>query len=376
MIRVIKFLIIKEFKQIFRNKSMLPLIFMMPLLQLLILANAATFEIKNLNIVIIDKDQTSLSRNIAGKFKGSKYFNIVGYTFNQKTAEREIQNRHADLYIEIPNNFERDLIREQTNKILVVVNAIDGAKGSISNFYVQNIINDVNKEIAEKYLIQSNTLVAADFKQIDLNYSFWYNPDLNYKTFMVPGILVLLVTLIGTFLSSMNIVREKEIGTLESINVTPINKIQFIIGKQTPIWIIGMFELVFGLTLAELVYHIPFLGSPVVLFTFGALYLSLALGVGLLISTVTETQQQAMFFTWFFMMLFILLGGLFTAIENMPAWAQTITLFNPIRYFIEVVRLVMLKGAGFADVKNHLIVISIMSVVINGLAVFRYRKTT
>ena len=374
--RRIKFLVVKEFKQIFRNKAMLPLIFIMPILQLLILSNAATFEIKYLNIVIVDKEQSRFSRELTNKFKASNYFILVGMTFDSDEAEKMIQKRQADLYIEIPSNFERDLIREKTKKINMVVNAIDGAKASIGAYYASGIMQDFLREQVEKISIKANLINASpQRKNINIQYSNWFNPDLDYKTFMVPGILVLLVTLIGTFLSSMNIVREKEIGTIESMNVTPIRKYEFIIAKIIPIWILGLLELSFGLLLAKLIFDVPLVGSPVVLFAFAMVYLLVALGIGLFISTMTETQQQAMFFVWFFMMLFILLSGLFTAVENMPIWAQNITIFNPVRYFIEVVRMVMLKGAGFYEVRYHFLIIAIMAVVINILAVIRYRKT-
>lgn len=374
--RRIRFLIVKEFKQIFRNKAMIPIIFVMPILQLLILANAATFEIKNLNLIIVDKDHSQFSREIASKFRGSPYFKISNQIFTTSEAEDQIKLRNADILIEIPVNFEKKLVRESSEKLQIIVNAIDGSKGSLAGYYASNIIQDYSKDLSLKYGIRANLISPnTNLKQIEITYSNWFNPNLDYKTFMVPGLLVLLVSLISVFLSSMNIVREKEIGTIESINVTPIKKYQFILGKLIPIWILGMFELVFGLVIALLIYRIPLIGSPWVLVTFAALYLIAGLGMGLFISTITETQQQAMFFTWFFMILFIMLGGLFTSIENMPVWAQTITYFNPVRYFIEVVRMVMLKGSGFYEVRFHFAVITIMAVVINTLAVIRYRKT-
>ncbi len=374
--RRIRFLVIKEFKQIFRSRAMLPIIFVMPILQLLILANAATFEIKNLNLIIVDKDHSQFSRDISSKFRGSPYFKILNRTFTNTEAEDQMKLRNVDIYLEIPVNFEKQLIRESSTKIQIVVNAIDGSKGSLAGFYASNIIQDYSKDLSIKYGIRANLISPnTDMKQIDVTYSNWFNPNLDYKTFMVPGLLVLLVSLISVFLSSMNIVREKEIGTIESINVTPIRKYQFILGKLIPIWILGMFELIFGLVIALLIYKIPLLGSPWVLISFAALYLIASLGMGLFISTITDTQQQAMFFTWFFMILFIMLGGLFTSIENMPKWAQTLTYFNPIRYFIEVVRMVMLKGSGFYEVRLHFGVMAFMAIVINTLAVMRYRKT-
>jgi ABC-2 type transport system permease protein len=184
------------------------------------------------------------------------------------------------------------------------------------------------------------------------------------------------VTLVGGFLSSMNVVREKEMGTIEQINVTPIKKYQFIIGKLLPFWILGLVVFSVGLFFAKLIFNIPIVGSLLVIYTFTGVYLLSVLGIGLFISTITNTQQQAMFISWFFFVIFILMSGLFTAIENMPVWAQKITLLNPLRYFMEVIRMVLLKGSGFQDIKIHFMVIGGFSILINAFAVWRYRKIT
>ena len=193
---------------------------------------------------------------------------------------------------------------------------------------------------------------------------------------MVPGILVLLVTMLTLFLSSMNIVREKEIGTLEQINVTPIKKHQFIIGKLFPFWVLGLFILSIGLTIAKLIFNIPILGNIGLIYLFTSVYLFVILGIGLIISNFTETQQQAMFIAWFFTVIFILMSGLFTPIESMPQWAQNITLFNPIRYFVEIVRMVLLKGATFSDISFQFLVIASYAVILNGIAVWTYKKVS
>ena len=192
---------------------------------------------------------------------------------------------------------------------------------------------------------------------------------------MVPGILVLLVTMLTLFLSAMNIVREKELGTLEQINVTPIKKYQFIIGKLFPFWVLGLIILSVGLVISKVVFNVPMLGSILLVYGFTSIYLLLILGFGLYISNHTETQQQAMFIAWFFMVIFILMSGLFTPIESMPKWAQNITLLNPIRYFVEFIRMVLLKGAGLKEVLPNLVVILIFAILINGLAVWSYKKT-
>jgi len=367
--RVLFIIIRKEFKQIFRNKGMLPIIFVMPIIQLLILVNAATFDIKNLKIRIIDKDLSSESRRLTGKFEGSPYFKLEEWSVSSEDKEHDLDLGNVDLILEIPRNFGKDLIQTGIAKTQLLVNAIDGIKAGLGTGYSQAVMADYAQEFNRDRGIDSDP-------SLEVVYSNWYNPELDYKEFMVPGILVLLVTMIGAFLTSMNIVREKEIGTIEQLNVTPIRKYQFILGKLAPFWVLGLFVFGFGLTVGKLLYNIPLEGNLLLLFGFAGIYLFTVLGIGLFVSTVTNTQQQAMFISWFFLVIFILMSGLFTAIENMPLWAQKITYFNPVRYFIEVVRMVLLKGAGFKDVKMHFAIMSVFSTVLISLAVWRYRKSS
>lgn len=373
--RTIFFILQKEFRQIFRNKGMLPIIFVAPIIQLLILVNAATFEMKDLKLYVIDQDQSQFSRQLISQFRASPYFKIIDSGTGAGEGREILDKGTADFILHLPRNFEKDLFREGKATVQLVINAIDGMKAGLGMSYAGEVIMDFNGNIIEEYGFKRGVVVSnPNTNTIDVTYSNWYNPDLDYKTFMVPGILVLLVTMIGAFLGSMNIVREKEAGTIEQLNVTPIRKYEFIIGKLLPFWLLALFELALGLFIAKLIYDTPIIGSIGLIFGFAALYLLVVLGIGLFISTVTETQQQAMFISWFFLVIFILLSGLFTAIENMPLWAQKLTLFNPVRYFIEVTRMVMLKGAGFMEIQRHFIILAFYAVAINGLAVWRYRK--
>jgi len=371
--RVILYIVVKEIRQIFRNKAMLPIIFVMPFVQLLILSFAATFEVKEIKMSIVDNDKSSFSRLLCDKFTASSVFEIVEYSGSTKEATRNMQKGYSDLILSIPNNFERNLIRDKSAEISLLINAIDGSAASVEYVYSNAIIADFNRNIMVELIRPED--ISSIPKQINVSQLFWFNPELNYRTFMVPGILVLLITMIAVFLSGMNIVREKEIGTLEQINVSPIKKYQFIIGKLLPFWILALLELAFGLTLAWLIFDIVVAGSIFVIFLFAAIYLLLILGMGLFISNFTETQQQAMFLSWFFMVIFILMSGLFTPIESMPRWAQFITEFNPIKYFVEVMRLVMLKGAGINSILPQLIKISLFAILMNALAVYNYKKT-
>jgi ABC-2 type transport system permease protein len=273
----------------------------------------------------------------------------------------------ADIIVEIPPRFGNDLMKMQSVGLHFSVNAINGSKAGIVNNYALAIVQDYNREIRTE-------MMGMGVGGIEITARNWFNPDLNFKTLMVPGILVLLVTMVGLFLSGMNIVREKEIGTIEQLNVTPIRKYQFILGKLLPFWVIAMFDLLLGLVLGRLAFGVPMVGSPLVVLGFAAVYLVGIQGIGLLISTITDTQQQAMFIAWFFMVIFVLMGGLFTPIESMPEWAQTIAWFNPVAWFVEVIRMVMLKGSGFADVQLHFLVITAMTLAVLTGAVLNYSK--
>ncbi len=373
--KIILFIIQKEFKQIFRNKSMLPIIFILPLLQLVILSNAASFEVKNIKFSFIDYDHSAASRDLISKFAASTYFDVSSQFQSKKEANLEMQRGNVDVILEIPSHFERNLTKQSRTNLSVSINAIDGAAAGVSNVYITQIIAGFNESIQMKmqHFNQENVSQTENIITIP---SFWYNETLNYKTFMVPGILVLLVTMLSLFLSSMNIVREKEIGTLEQINVTPIKKYQFIIGKLFPFWVLGLLILTVGLIIAIAIFKVPMLGNILLIYAFTSVYLILILGIGLFISNHTNTQQQAMFIAWFFIVIFILMSGLFTPIESMPKWAQQLTYFNPIRYFVEIIRMVMLKGAGFSDIKNQIGIIALYAFVINALAVWSYKKTS
>lgn len=370
--RTILFIIQKEFKQIFRDKSMLRLIFILPILQLLILSNAATFDVKNIRISFIDSDNSISSRVLKDKFNANSYFSVTKELTNPKESLDFLQKGSTDIVIEIPNQFEKMLQNEKKAELQIQINAIDAATAGVQNVYVSQIVQQVNQDIAVKiYNSTENQIILSRIETIP---SFWYNNTLNYKTFMVPGILVLLVTMLTLFLSAMNIVREKELGTLEQINVTPIKKYQFIIGKLFPFWVLGLIILSVGLVISKVVFNVPMLGSILLVYGFTSIYLLLILGFGLYISNHTETQQQAMFIAWFFMVIFILMSGLFTPIESMPKWAQNLTLLNPIRYFVEFIRMVLLKGSGFYEVLPNLLIVSGFAVFVNAMAVWSYKK--
>jgi ABC-2 type transport system permease protein len=352
---------------------MLPMIFVMPFVQLLILVHAASFEMKHIKMHIIDRDMSTVSRDIISKFSGSPFYEITNFSYSDKAGEEDLQRNKADIVMVIPPDFEKKLKTENSEKIQLVINAINAASAGLVYAYTSSIILDYNAELITAWTNLPSNLLSSS---ITTTQSYWFNPDLNYKNYMVPGILVQLITIIGVMLTGMNIVREKEMGTIEQINITPIKKYQFIIGKLLPFWLIAQFELGFGLTLGKLLFNIPMLGNLGVVFLFSSVYLLVILGAGLLISTVNNTQQQSMFITFFFMIVFIMMSGLFTPVESMPLWAQRLNIINPIAYFIQAMRMVLMKGSGLRDILPQLCSISVYAVAMMTFAIWQYRKVS
>ncbi|MFO7940677.1 MAG: ABC transporter permease [Bacteroidales bacterium] len=371
--RTILFLIQKEFIQVFRNKTMLPIIFALPVLQLLILANAATFEMQSIKLVVVDSDNSTRSRELIHTFEGSSFYQIVAYEEDVDHAFDYLMDNSADAVLTIAHDFERTLLREDKGEVQLLVNAINGTAAGLINAYTSGIIADFNRKILLEMVTPDQ---LSNMKTVQVERSFWYNPDLDYKVYMVPGILVILVTMVSMFLAALNIVREKEIGTIEQVNVSPIGKFQFIVGKLTPFLLIGLFELAFGLAIGWLFFDVPIRGSLGVLFVFATLYLIVVLGIGLFMSTIAQTQQQVMFINFFFMLVFILMSGIFTPTESMPEWAQRVNIINPLAYFMRVIRMIMLKASSMEHILPEVRNLSAYAVVILSLATWRYRKTT
>lgn len=371
--RTLYFLLRKEFLQILRDRLILRMILVVPIIQLILLPYAATYEIKNITLAVVDQDHSEYSRKLINKLTSSGYFQLVHNSKNYTEALIQVEQDKADLIVQIPRGFENDLIRENESKIMIAANAISGQTAGLAISYSNTIIREFNNDVRLEWIqIPRINPIPA----IEITSSNWFNTSMNYKKFIVPGVLALLITLVGFLMSSLNIVKEKEAGTIEQLNVSPIKKYQFILGKLIPFWVLGLVVMTIGFIISFLFYGIYPEGSFWVGYLFAGIYLIALLGFGLLTSTFAETQQQAMFISYFFMLVFILLGGLFSPIENMPDWAQYLTYINPVRYLIEVMRMIVLKGSGFADLANHFIIILLFAVIFNLLAIWNYKKTT
>lgn len=366
--RRLKFLLEKEFKQIVRDKMLPRIIIVLPLIQLIVLPFAANFEMRNINIGFVDSDKSTYSRRLEDKITASGYFRQTDYADSYNTALRSIELDRADVILEIPHDFERRLVSEGAAELFIATNAVNGTKGGLAVSYLGSIIESFNAEIRAEQGI-TGTRPIVEITTIER-----FNPHLDYKIYMVPGIIVFLLSILGGFLSALNIVSEKERGTIEQINVSPISRSIFILGKLIPFWIIGLLVLTIGMGVAWAVYGLTPAGNVLYIYLFAMVYLMAFTGIGLAISNFSDSGQQAMFTAFFFLIIFVLLSGLFTPINSMPDWAKTITLFNPLRYFIEVMRMIYLKGSDFGMLLHHFAVICGFAVIFNVLAVASYRK--
>lgn len=360
---MLKYLLEKEFKQIKRDRFLPRIIFLLPVLQLMILPFAANYEMKNINLGIVDHDLSQMSQRLSEKIISSGYFRLTDTAASYEQALNGIETGKTDIILEIPLHMEADLLREKEVRILIAANAVNGTKGGLGSSYLSQIINNFNEE----YNLSPS--LTGKITSIDL-----FNPHLNYKNYMVPAILVFLMTIISGFLSALNIVSEKEKGTIEQINVTPIPKALFLLSKLIPFWIIGFVLLTLGMIISWILYGLIPAGSVVTIYLFTAVYLIAFTGFGLAISSISSNQQQAMYTAFFFLIIFALLSGLFTPISSMPQWAQTVTLFNPVRYFVEVMRMVYLKGSSITDLAGHFAAVCLFAVAFNVIAVVSYRK--
>ena len=379
--RSLRFLLRKEFLQIFRDHTIVAMLFVMPLAQMLVLANAATFEVKSARLYVVDHDRTPMSRGMVDRLAASRRFIPTRASQSQALADEAMLGREVEAILVIPEGFERDIVRRHNAPVQLVLNAEDGAAAAVTQSYASRILANYSAELGAEVSPMLASVGARSEPPprrgggvVDVRQRGWYNAELDYIDFMVPGILVVLVTMVGTLLTAMNIVREKESGTLDQLNVTPVTRSTFVAAKLIPLWSLALLDLALGLFLAWAVFDVPMRGSLLIVFFAAAVYLVAALGIGLWISTVAETQQQAMFVTFSIMLIYILMSGIFTPVSGMPEWAQWIAEASPITHFVRLMREVLLKGAGLADVAGQIGILAITGVVVLTLAVRQYRK--
>jgi len=380
---MIRFLIEKEFKQIMRNSFVPKIIVGLPLMAMLVFPWAANQSIKSIKISVVDNDRSTFSERLIHKITSSGYFILTDISPTYDMAMKSIEAGTADIIFEIENDIEKNLIRENVGHVMISANSVNGTKGGLGSAYLSSILADYARELTiehEQITMGSNHQLSTGFmssaKPI-INYQLLYkfNPHLDYKIFMIPAIMVMLLTIITGFLPALNIVGEKEAGTIEQMNVTPVKRLMFIVAKLIPYWIIGFIVLSICMGLSALIYKLYPVGSLFTIFFFVSLYILVVSGFGLVISNYSNTMQQAMFVMFFFVMIFLLMSGLFTPVASMPNWAQKITIFNPLKYLMQVMRLVYLKGSAFSEMIPQFLALSAFAVGLNSWAVVSYRKS-
>lgn len=379
----LKYLIQKEFLQIRRNAFIPRLILVFPIMIMCVMPWVMNMEIKNIVVDVVDNDHSTMSSQLVHRIEASDYFILHGQQDCYDHAMDDVESSQADVILEIPPHFERDMKRGEQPQVLIAANAVNGTKGSMGNAYLSSIVSQHMVEAVKgsaattvqgSASVGSPTVLSTAASAVSVLYL--YNKNLNYKLFMIPSLMAILVMLMCGFLPALNIVGEKESGTIEAINVTPVRKVDFILAKLIPYWLIALVVMTVCFVLAWLVYGITSAGNLGLVYLLAILLAFIFSGLGLVISNYNDTMQQAVFVMWFIVVCLLLLSGLFTPVRSMPHWAYLTTYVNPMHYFIDAVRTVFVRGGDFSCVTHQVLSLIIIAILMNVWAVYSYRKNS
>jgi ABC-2 type transport system permease protein len=371
--KTIIFIIIKEFNQLKRDPRLRATIIIAPILQLLLMGYAATTDVNNISLAVCDLDKSVTSREFIRSFVSSGYFTVERDINEYKNIDKYIDNGSIQVAIVIPPKFGTDVAAGKSAPVQMLVDGSDGYTAGIALGYAGQIAGAYNQQIFQRTI--DRTGVKPNFGSVNSDIRVWYNPELKSKNFMIPGIVAMLLLLITGMLTAMAIVKEREVGTLEQLIVTPIKPWQLIIGKLVPFVLIGIFDVILVLTVGRFWFNVPMRGNILFLFFCGGVFLLSSLGIGLFVSTVSHSQQQAAMTMQFFIFIpFLYLSGFTFPIDNMPRWVQYITYAIPLRYFLEIVRGIFLKGDGFVNLWREILAMFGIGVVMLTLSMIRFHK--
>ncbi len=351
----------KEFTQLRRNAFLPRLILLFPVMVVCVIPWVMDMEVKGVGISLVDHDNSTLSRRLAGRLDSSPSFRLKAKRSSSREALADIEQGTADIVIEVPPHYERQLRKGSPTPVLVAANAVNGTKGSLGASYATSVI-------AQNHPASPAT-AQPRFGTLNL-----YNPHLRYKPYMIPALLSILIMMLCGFLPALNIVGEKEAGTIEQINVTPVSKASFTLAKLIPYWLIALLTLTVCLLLTRAIYGIAPAGSVGLLYLTSTLLALVFSGLGLAVSNYSDTMQQAIFVMWFLVVCMMLLSGIFTPISSMPSWAQRLTLALPVRYYVDAVRTVFLRAGTLRDILPQTLALSLFALALNAWAVASYRK--
>jgi drug efflux transport system permease protein len=370
----------KEFRQAFREPRMRSMLFIPPLVQLFVFGFAVNLDVDHATMAWMDGDRSYQSRELLAAFQGSGRFELVATPANDREVQQMLDSNRADLVVRVLPGFERDLDRGRNTSVQVLINGSNSNTASIVSSYASSIITSFASEVLQQRsrdLLTARQVAAPvsfHVPQLKMQSRVWFNPDLLSRNYFVPGIVVNIIMLITLMLTAMAIVREKEIGTMEQLMVTPIRPFELMLGKTLPFALVGLVDTVLVIVAALLLFHVPFRGSALLLFFSAILFLMTSLGAGIFISTISQTQQQAMMTTFLFFQPCFLLSGFAFPIHNMPDAVQYLTFLNPVRYFMEIVRGLFLKGSGVSVLWPQMLALAIFGMVILTLSSLRFRK--
>ncbi len=356
----------KEIRQIKRNSFLPKIMLIFPIVVMLVLPTVTTMDVKHVGVGVVDKDCSTISRRIVSHLESSGYFTMYGVGRNYRTMMDALNRGEVDVIVTIPDDYEKDVVRGSAPKLAIDANAVNANKGTIGMQYVlqtlRSVINEINAESGRE----------AVKDPISIQYR--YNETLNYKHYMIPALMIMLLVMICGFIPAINLVVEKEKGTIEQINVTPVSRINFTLAKLIPFWVVGLVVVTIAMIIGALVYTLIPQGNIGLIYLASMLFVFTMSGLAITIANFSATMQQTMFVMFFVVINFVLMSGLLTPITSMPMWAQNITYFLPPRYYIEIMRSIYLKGASLIDLQLEYLALSIFAIIFNILAWVTYKK--
>lgn len=364
--RILLVLLDKEWRQFLRNPFLPRMAAIFPLMVMLVFPWVTTMDVRHIDVGVVDHDRTPASQRLIRKIECSDYFTFRGEWPDYASALETLETGTTDVIVEIPDDFDQQLTLQAPPQIHLAANGVNAVSGSIGMQYLTQLVGQTLAELsAEQGVIAPPDPVCIEYR---------YNPTLEYRFYMIPALMIMLLIMLCGILPALNLVGEKETGTIEQINVTPVGRFTFTLAKLIPYWILGLLVLAVAMLLAWLIYGLTPVGSIASIYLAAGLFVLTMSGLGVFVANHSSTMQQTMFVMFFFIMIFVLMSGLITPVESMPQWAQWITRFLPPRYFVEIMRGVYLKGATPADLCGHYIALALFAALTNTLAAVTYRK--
>jgi len=373
MFKRVRYLFVKELIQVLRDKRLRMTLIFPPLFQLFIFGYAANMDVKNIRTAVRDLDQSVESRDLIARFSSSKYFDIVSFPQSPKEIESLIKKGDIALSIEIPSDFSRKLKKGDTASVQILIDGTESNTAMIALGYISRILSDYSTMVLVKRLNRAG-MIGFEEAGVEVQHRTWFNPNFESRLFFIPGVIASIAFLVPIILTAMAVVREREIGTLEQIMVTPLRPWELVVGKTLPFALLGLLDVIMIALIGVFWFEVPLRGNPFILLLGNVLFLMSSVGIGLFISTISSTQQQAQISTFFFSMPAFILSGFVFPLENLPAWIRYLTYANPLRYFLVIIRGVFLKGNGLDILWPQMLALAVLGGLMILMSSLRFQK--